>query len=378
MEFEVYPSYLSADQFAYYWQDYFLEHPPTENTRVNLYIHYPWCRNICKFCVFGKYRYDQEDKYRIYAYEDLLVDLTWKVSSALVRSDIIPGEVYFGGGTASLNSLDTLKQIRNHVRFFDMIPIRTVEMHPLDLDQEHLDVYALDTNHPFNRISIGVQTFNPEVLHHQNRDQVTPKFLRSAVEKLQKANVFVNIDLIAMLDGDDKSQLNTFLQDLDIAVREIEPDSISISPNYKSHNYYEISKTFRSVLKTYLDQFHFYQISDPYALSLNEEDIIRYADEPYVLVKRNGLDYQTMHVSRSNQEQIMIGIGGYGASTAYSKTPEGMHFSCQFLPQDREFIFTANHDTTFGINENDLYNSRVRVGSHTIDPPKHHEKEDRT
>ena len=53
-----YPYYLhNNEKFVEYWKKYFEEYPLKDTDRFEIYIDFPFCRSICKFCVFFIFSY---------------------------------------------------------------------------------------------------------------------------------------------------------------------------------------------------------------------------------------------------------------------------------------------------------------------------------
>lgn len=366
------PAFLTEDQFADLWRDYFIENPPQENDHITMYIHYPWCKSVCKYCVFGEY-YQHQHQDIISRYEQITPRAIEKVCKVLDEFGIVPNELYFGGGTASLWSADPLMAIQKVIPMYNQIQCKQCEIHPDDLSNDLISFYhhILD----FNRISIGIQTFDEKSLRAQNRIPGNKAVIYDAIRLCQEFGIFVNIDLVAMFNGDDESNWSIFIEDLNYTANILKPDSIYVSPNYKSDDYYGISIKFRQILQDFLKSNHQYYIDKPEALSLDYKDIIRYRDIPYTLKKKYP-GYRDLTVHQFTQEienEIIIGIGGFENSNALSKTPNGIFARSKYLPMDREFLFEAYHHQQHinqEVSDEDLYKQTVHIGNYTIKPPK--------
>lgn len=360
MKNEIYPYFLSEDEFISFWKEYFKNNPDKKKDYLTLYLHYPWCNSICKFCVFGQYNYHSA-KDIIGGYEKRTIHMISKVSKLFDELDIAPSELYLGGGTASLWTLETLENIKKSLNIYDNIKLKNIEIHPSDLTDEKIDFYI--NKMKFERVSIGIQTFDINALINQHRMPADVNKLRNAVRKFQKNGIEVNIDIIAMINGDEDNNWEVFINDLEILVTDIKPDSIYCGPNFKSENYYEISIMLREKLIKFLNTHNECIISNDFMLSLNYKDIILFRDNPYVLY----LNKEMIDEKANKDNEITIGIGGINNFNAISKTPNGHYIECRYIPFDNEFVYYNKHNME---NSNNPYETAVRIGSCKIKPPK--------
>jgi putative oxygen-independent coproporphyrinogen III oxidase len=146
---------------------------------VGIYIHWPYCSRLCRYCAFTKFRnpanaHDHE-RHMVQA---MVRNLTAIYHSFFARcdADAVPflTSIYFGGGTPSLlspASIETL--IDTSCRLFhtsrDCVSEITLEANPADLAK--WSTLALDLRAAgVNRLSLGVQTLHDEMLRTLGRD----------------------------------------------------------------------------------------------------------------------------------------------------------------------------------------------------------------
>lgn len=177
---------------------------------AGLYIHVPFCAKRCLYCDFFS---NTEMKYKEPYVTALIRELE-------IRKDYIGNEpletIYFGGGTPSQLQATDFKRIFDAIqRLFDTSGCKevTLEANPDDMTPEYVDGLR---RFPFNRISMGVQSFKAEDLRFLNRRHDREQALR-AVE-LCKENDLANIsiDLIYGLPG---QTLKEWESNLDMAIR---------------------------------------------------------------------------------------------------------------------------------------------------------------
>ncbi len=129
-----------------------------------IYLHIPFCKQACHYCNF-------HFSTRLKKKEALLQAMFREMK--LVRdnlSDSPPIEtIYFGGGTPSLLEDDELLQFLEQIHLlFNVQPHAeiTLEVNPDDLSELRLNRWIRDG---FNRLSVGIQSFDEPELRWMNR-----------------------------------------------------------------------------------------------------------------------------------------------------------------------------------------------------------------
>ncbi len=155
-----------------------------------LYIHIPFCKKRCIYCSF----YSSTSNRLKEPYLDALQQEIKLTEGYLEDKNITT--LYFGGGTPSLLSvkqIETLLQkLRQHYSL-ELLKEFTFEVNPESVDYNYFkDLLSIGVN----RISMGIQSFQPHVLQFLDRAH-TEKMAHQAIENSLKAG-FTNIsaDLI--------------------------------------------------------------------------------------------------------------------------------------------------------------------------------------
>lgn len=127
----------------------------------SIYIHIPFCSNICSYCDFCKFYYNEDlaNKY----IDELILEIKENYKNELIDT------IYIGGGTPSSLSF---KQLDKLLTYLQTINISnnieyTFECNVLDIDNEKLELLK---NKGINRLSIGVESFNKNILKILERD----------------------------------------------------------------------------------------------------------------------------------------------------------------------------------------------------------------
>jgi oxygen-independent coproporphyrinogen III oxidase len=164
-----------------------------------IYIHIPFCATRCKFCLYFTRKYSKE---KVKRYLDAL-EREIKLASATpyCRSTKFIS-VYVGGGTPSTLSLKEMERlaeiIRSSFNLSDNAEI-TLEANPSSLTPEKIK--CLKEN-GFTRISLGVQTFNEEMLRKMGCAHTVER-ARTIIDHIGHEKLLTNLDMIYGLNGND-------------------------------------------------------------------------------------------------------------------------------------------------------------------------------
>lgn len=192
-----YTSYPPANFFTpdYDSEDYInaLESSNTQGIRaLSFYIHIPFCPRLCHYCACNAYA--MEARPRVEAYMQAVLDEIDLVCRHLDKTRPIT-QIHYGGGTPTAVPLHWLAKINDKLRsYFPLAPEAEVaiECHPGYLS---LEAWQELINAGFNRVSIGVQDFHPEVLEAVNRAQSRERF-EDIFALLRAKGLRINLDLI--------------------------------------------------------------------------------------------------------------------------------------------------------------------------------------
>lgn len=176
---------------------------------AGIYIHVPYCRTRCIYCDF----FTQTN---LSSRLDYVSALCKEVE---LRKDYLKKEtvrtIYFGGGTPSLLLAEDFNRIFKAI--YDTFQVSedveiTLEANPDDLSSEYI---AILRYFPFNRLSIGIQSFNDLELKFINRRH-TAKEAIDAVNRVQDA-CFNNMS-IDLMYGLPNQSMDIWKSNLDTAI----------------------------------------------------------------------------------------------------------------------------------------------------------------
>lgn len=184
---------------------------------AGIYLHIPFCKRRCIYCDF----FSTTQSERKTAYVHTLCN------ELKMRKEYLEGEnietIYLGGGTPSQLDKEDFEFIFSYIYKNYSIsdtPEITLEANPDDLTPEYI---AMLRTLPFNRLSMGIQTFNESILKLLQRRHSA----RQAIEAFQNCRAAgfqnISIDLMYGLPGE---TLASWKENLEQAV-DLHPEHIS-------------------------------------------------------------------------------------------------------------------------------------------------------
>ncbi len=196
-----YTSYPTADRFveAFTAQDYIqaLEQRRSGASALalplSLYVHIPFCESLCYYCACNKIITKHHDRAAAYIkYLSREVDLHVQHMGA----GQVVSQLHFGGGSPTFLSDDELREVMGMLRRnFNLTPKGeySIEIDPRTIDKGRLDALA---EMGFNRLSFGVQDFEPAVQKAVHRIQPAEQVFDLVQAARDRGFESINVDLI--------------------------------------------------------------------------------------------------------------------------------------------------------------------------------------
>jgi oxygen-independent coproporphyrinogen-3 oxidase len=224
-----YTSYPTADRFSngFGYRDY-LQAVASLRTRasdkpLSLYLHIPFCDTVCYYCACNKIVTKNRDKAAVYlSYLKREIEMQGRLFSGMNHIE----QLHFGGGTPTYLSDGQMEELMLHLRrnfqfASDEVGEYSIEIDPRTVSRER--VHSL-RRQGFNRISLGVQDYDPNVQAAVNRIQ--PEADTQAIIDAAREAGFrsVSIDLIYGLP---RQNLETMTQTLAKVIK-AGPDRIAV------------------------------------------------------------------------------------------------------------------------------------------------------
>ena len=183
-----------------------------EDKKCNsIYIHIPFCVKKCNYCDFLSYKNSEEEYVKYFKYLEKEVE-NYK--------DIVYDTVYFGGGTPSIVNSEEIEKIIKKLKISTDAEV-TIEVNPGTINFDKLKKYK---DMGINRISIGCQSFEDEMLKVTGRIHNREDTLRCYDEARKAGFKNINIDLMFALPGQTMEMMKSSLK----TAIELNPEHISV------------------------------------------------------------------------------------------------------------------------------------------------------
>ena len=195
---------------------------------IGIYVHIPFCKQKCYYCDFKSYANKEEliEKYiKWLKYEIKEVGEGNKLDYENDLDELVTVKtIYIGGGTPSyLDSKyikEIIEEIRENFKLADKVEI-TIEVNPGTVNKTKLLDYI---NSGINRISIGLQSTDNELLKRIGRIHKYEDFLQTYNMAREVGFKNINVDLMLALPGQTIAKLEKGLKQ----VIDLQPEHISL------------------------------------------------------------------------------------------------------------------------------------------------------
>ena len=255
-----------------------------------LYLHVPFCNNICHYCDFAKSIFRQEKA------DEWLNNIEKQIKIQVLNDDL--KTIYIGGGTPTSLKLHQLDKLLNYLRPLSNNVIEyTIES---NIENINLELITLLKKYHVNRISLGVQSLDDNLLKLMNRKHTKEDVFKAI--KLLDDNGINNIS-VDMIYGFKELSLDNFKNNLQLlvnnqAIKHISLYSLTIEENTYFHkvNYETIND---------IQEANFYNaaIKELTHAGFHQYEVANFARD----------NYESLHNKYYWEYKNFYGIG-YGAS----------------------------------------------------------------
>lgn len=201
---------------------------------LSVYVHIPFCQTLCYYC--GCTKIVTRNQQRVTDYLGSLYREI-ELQAALFDKDRVVEQLHFGGGTPTYLAEEQLREVMRRLSAnFDLQKTPDREF-SIEIDPRTVDLNAIDTlaELGFNRLSMGIQDFDPQVQKAVNRIQ-SEESVRELTEKSRAAGFeSISFDLIYGLPG---QTVESFSRTLDTVI-DLAPDRIAV------YNYAHLPQRFK-------------------------------------------------------------------------------------------------------------------------------------
>ncbi|MEW4284136.1 radical SAM family heme chaperone HemW [Priestia koreensis] len=299
------------------------------------YLHIPFCHHICHYCDFNKVFFQNQP---VEAYLEAMDQEMKQTVSAFPTKEL--ETIFVGGGTPTALDEKQLEQFLTSIRTH--LPLAnngeyTFEANPNELTKEKL---TLLKEYGVNRLSIGVQTFNEELLKTIGRVHTNEEVER--LVKLAKEMGFSNIslDLMYGLPGQDLEMFHQSIEKaLELDVEHISSYSLIVEPKTVFYNLMRKGKLHTPSEDDEAKMYGF--LMDTLAKSnFNQYEISNFAKSGYE--SRHNLTYW------DNEEYYGIGAGAHGYVGGVRRSNVAPIKRYMDLVEEKGFAYLDEHVVTVG------------------------------
>ena len=312
-----------------------------ESKGISLYLHMPYCEKLCYYCgcntnITKKHR-DVEVDY----IEAVLTE--WKLYLDIFNTSPKIAEIHIGGGTPTFFSPEHLRKLLEEILGTATVHENhsfSFEAHPMNTKEEHLKVLS---RLGFDRVSFGIQDFDPHVQKKINRIQDFNSIKK--ITELSRKHQFksINYDLIYGLPFQHEGSIKETVEKVSLLMPErIAFYSYAHIPWKKAGQ----RKYTEKDLPTDEYKRNLYELGKELLLELGYKNIAmdHFAlpeDELYQAYKMNQLHRNFMGYTVTNTE-LMIGLGASSISdsgTAYVQNNREVNdYKETILSKELQFI----------------------------------------
>ena len=201
---------------------------------LSLYVHIPFCQSLCYYCACHKVITRNTNRVNIYIdnlYEEIAMQ------AALFDDDRIVEQIHFGGGTPTYLSDKQLYDLLAHVRNRFNLQTGSEREFAIEVDPRSVTTNSISAlaEIGFNRLSLGIQDFDPQVQQAVNRVQSAVDTIALVEHARDVKFKSISFDLIYGLPH---QTVESFSRTLDTVIA-IQPDRLAV------YNYAHLPNRFK-------------------------------------------------------------------------------------------------------------------------------------
>ncbi|MGG3574699.1 radical SAM family heme chaperone HemW [Bacillus gobiensis] len=299
------------------------------------YIHIPFCEHICQYCDFNKFFIQNQPV------DDYLVSLEAEMKNTIEREGKSRVEtIFIGGGTPTSLSVRQLEHLMNSIHKVlepsGQIIEFSVEANPDDLNAEKL---AFLKEAGVNRLSLGVQTFEDELLKKIGRVHET-KDVFIAVEQARKAGFQnISLDLMFGLPGQTTLHLERSLQTaLSLDAEHYSVYSLIVEPKTIFYNLMQKGRLHLPAQETEAEMYE-----------LVMENMDHHGVKQYEISNFSKSGFESRHnlTYWNNEHYYGFGAGAHGYVNGKRTVNAGPLKKYMALVDEKGFPYTEESDVSF-------------------------------
>lgn len=292
-------------------------------TPILLYFHVPFCQKQCFYCTCHTFITNNYEKIKAHLEHLFMeIDLFRKLID-----DIFPGEnfmpnfkeIHLGGGSPTLLKQEDFDALTD--KLASIVDFRNLKDFSIEIDPRNTNVDTLRYYHSkgINRISFGVQDFDPDVQKAVNRIQPAELIEKLLSKETRSYFHGINFDIMWGLP---KQTLKSFKKTIETALG-LSPDRISLllmhyAPDIKKHQkLMDVSLCPTMEERTMLFDEAVQMLTDNGYIRIGLEHFAKPNDELAIALKKGSLHWNSLgYTSGEYSDVIAFGTGSAGTITS--------------------------------------------------------------
>ena len=317
---------------------------------LSLYFHIPFCATVCFYCACNKIITNNRRRAEPYLerlHREIILQAELFDAARPVQ------QLHWGGGTPTFISTDQMRELMAMTgRYFQLLDDDSgeysIEIDPREVTPESI---RLLRKLGFNRLSLGVQDFDPQVQQAVNRIQ--SRFVTESAIQAARENGFksISIDLIYGLPRQSVASFDRTLNQ----VLELQPDRLSVfnyahlPSMFKSQRQINAADLPSAEVKLKLLQHIIQRLTGAGYVYIGMDHFAK-PDDELTLAQRNGTLYRNFqgYSTHADCDLVAFGLTSIGkVGDSYSQNHKTMEDYYAAIDQDQLPVFRGiqlNHD----------------------------------
>lgn len=282
-----------------------------ENEGITLYIHLPYCENLCTYCGCNK-RITKNHSVEIPYLDAVLKE--WKKYLAIFQRTPKLAGIHLGGGTPTFFNPESLEYFLKEIIQNSLIledAEFSFEGHPNNTTLAHLETL---NKLGFDRVSYGIQDFDFKVQKSIHRIQPLERVIEATENARNSGYKSINFDLIYGLPH----QTLETLKDTFEKVADLKPDRIAFYSYAHLPSAFPAQKSFEEHLPNDIQKRQLYEFGKKKLIELGYEEIgmdhFALPLDPLNVAKRRGTLHRNFMGYTTSPSKVLIGLGASSIS----------------------------------------------------------------
>lgn len=269
-----------------------------KNEIQSVYIHIPFCEQICHYCDFTKFFFNEK------LATEYIEALANEINTNVLGEKNKIKTIFIGGGTPTALTLSQLTSLLKIIDTkFDVSSCEeyTIEANPGDFDEQKIQLLAA---YGVNRISLGVQVFDDQKLEELGRLHKIKDVYQTVDRLKQHGFSNISLDLIYALPNQTVDQFKGSLEEaMSFGLPHLSTYALQIEPKTVFYQKHKKGKLHRPAQEEEVDMYHLLRETTK-AYGIEQYEISNFAKPGYE--SKHNLTYW------GNEYYYGFGAGAYG------------------------------------------------------------------